>query len=462
MASACERQLLLIDDRTAEVRLLKAVATRAGWRSLCATDPGDALALIRRPANRPDAILLPWNDGSGAQAIALLAARGITPAPIVLARSPTELAAALRAGAGDVLIEPVSAERLLAALQAIEDQASGPLRLLTEKIVHPATFDRLVGAAPGFLAAIDAGRRAAEAVGPVLIEGEAGVGKEAFARAIHAASPRADRPLAIINCRTVPRNLIDSELFGHEQGAFPGAFERRVGRVVAAQGGSVFLDEVTALPAESQQRLLRLVGAGEVRPLGSNIATRVDVRVLAAVDGQLASAIKAGGFDATLGRVLAANRLAIPSLAERRADIPMLAQELLALIHFETNAGPNSLSPEAAALLRDQDWAGNVHQLQSALLRLGARTAGPVLDVSDMAGLRQAQRPERAEPGAEPVSLFDPSGHLRPLEAIEADVIRLAIGHYSGRMSEVARRLGIGRSTLYRKLGDLGIQHDAA
>jgi DNA-binding NtrC family response regulator len=463
-STAAERLLLLIDDRPAEARLLKAVAARASWRTLAAASMGEAMALLRRPGTPPpDAVLVRWDvAGHGSAIPAIVGHHRIGKAPILLLTAQDEMTAALRAGAADVLIEPVSAERLLTALTNLDAGLPAALRPLAEKIGRPIAIEEMVGTAPAFVTAMGAARRAARGDMPVLIEGAPGTGKESLAGAIHAASLRAARPFVVVNCRTVPRNVIDSELFGHEQGAFPGAFERRIGRAVAADGGTLFLDEVTTLPEEVQARLLRLVRMGEVRAIGATAPRRVDIRIIAGVDGAIGDAIEAGHFGVDLGRALAGARIMLPSLAERREDIPALATALLGVIRAVTGAGPTAISPAAGAILQGQDWPHNVRQLQSVLLRLGAHVAGTTLDADVMNDLaRTSPPPPRSDVSAMPLEIFDSNGHLRPLEAIEADVIRLAIDHYSGRMSEVARRLGIGRSTLYRKLGELGI-HEAA
>ncbi|MFW2831256.1 sigma-54-dependent transcriptional regulator [Sphingomonas sp. ID0503] len=462
MATEPERQLLLIDDRAAETRLLKTAAARAGWRSLCAETLHDAFAIVNRAATRPDAILLRWDDGVAQAAIESLERKGMAPAPILLIASHKEMAAALRAGAADVLIEPVTAERLLMALDGLRQSEAGALRMLTEKISQPIRFDELIGETSVFTDAVAAARRAAAGAGTILIEGEAGVGKQAFASAIHAASGRASQVFAVVNCRTVPRNMIDSELFGHEQGAFPGAFQRRAGQIVQAHGGTLLLDEIDALSLESQGRLVHFLQTGEVRPLGSTAGSLADVRVIAAVDGSLDDIAAGAEFDPALAGMLDA-RFTIPPLRERRGDIPALAADLIAVIQEEVGTGPGALSMEAAKLLQNLQWPRNVRQLQSVLIRLSAVAEGDILDIGDLGELAtllpriEANVDRRPAPETvSPIAVFDEKGHLRPLDEIEADIIRLAIERYDGRMSEVARRLGIGRSTLYRKLGELG------
>ena len=289
-----------------------------------------------------------------------------------------------------------------------------------------------------------------------------------FARAIHQASLRARGPFVQVDCKAVAANIIDSELFGHMPGAFPGAFAERVGRIVEADGGTLLLDEVSALPQETQTRLDRVLATGEVRPVGCNGSSSVDVRLIATSSRPLPD-----DFDANLKERIAATTVNLQPLRDRSGDIPALTRHLLARFAEEPGMRALSIGNDALAVLMRYGWPGNVRQLAGVLFRaalqadsnsltaedfphiaIQSRFSGRQSDVSpDIGKLSTAA----AMSGAPGVTLYRQDGHLRSLEEIEADIIRLAIGHYRGRMTEVARRLGIGRSTLYRKLGELGI-----
>jgi DNA-binding NtrC family response regulator len=266
----------------------------------------------------------------------------------------------------------------------------------------------------------------------------------------------------------VPANIIDSELFGHEKGAFPGAFAPKTGKLVEADTGTLLLDEVTALPAETQERLDRVLATGEVRPVGLNGSHSVDVRVIATSCRPLPE-----DFNAGLAERISATTVTLPPLRDRSGDIPSLARHLLTRCCEQTGLRPLSIGNDALAVLMRYGWPGNVRQLAGVLFRAGlqcdggsltaehfphiaiqSRFSGRRTDVSPSISKVSSDEAIAAAPG---VTLYTGDGHLRPLEEIEADIIRLAIGHYRGRMTEVARRLGIGRSTLYRKLGELGI-----
>ncbi len=468
------RTLLLIDDEPAQARLIGAIATRAGWRVARASDFDDALQIIEGAyAQSIDAVLLDqWApDESGAQIVRELRKRfNQLPIVILTAQNSIErVVEAMRAGATDFLIKPIAPDSLLAALDTVTRDSSrkGELRPLSEKIACTLAFDEIVGAAPEFRAALAIAAKAARARVPVLIEGESGAGKEVIAQAIHAASPRAKRPMYVINCGAIPTNLVESELFGHEKGAFTGAFDRHVGRFASADGATIFLDEIGELPLEAQVKLLRVLQSGEIQPLGSRHIEHVDVRVIAATNRNLATDIESGRFREDLYYRLNVVQVTVPPLRTRAGDIPALVRHLLGRIAQQPGIAALGISEEAVRLLAAYHWPGNVRQLHNALFRASVLCEGDVLTPADFpqiaaevvgaGGARASDEKLAAQAATSGVTLFDPNGHLRPLHAIEADVIRLAIGHYRGRMSEVARRLGIGRSTLYRKLGELGI-----
>ena len=468
------RCLLLMDADADERRLISAIAARAGWSVVGAADEETAVGLLQGPHGREvqAALLGGWNSDSGPKLIAALREQQPKLAVIVLSHGDTVSVAveAMRAGASDFLVRPVAAERLLEALHSNSDRrrAAGELAPVAEKLAPALSLEQLVGATPEFRSALAIAAKAARNRLPILIVGEPGTGKETVARAIHAASLRAKGPLLSLDCKAVPANIIDSELFGHEKGAFPGAFAAKVGRVVQADGGTLLLDEVGALPAETQELLDRVLATGEVRPVGLNGSYSVDVRVIATSSRPLPE-----DFHAGLAERIGATTVTLPSLRDRSGDIPALARHLLARLSEQTGMRQLSIGNDALAVLMRYGWPGNVRQLAGVLFRAGLQCDGSSLTAehfphiavqsrfsgrrTDFAPTLSKARSDEALSGAPSVTLYTSDGHLRPLEEIEADIIRLAIGHYRGRMTEVARRLGIGRSTLYRKLGELGI-----
>ena len=468
------RSLLLLDASADERRLVSAIASRAGWTAVGVGDGEAASGYLQGPHGREvhAALLGSWNSESGPALIASLREQRPTLPVIVLSNgsSVADAVEAMQAGASDFLVRPVAQERLLEALAANADRrkAAGELAPVSEKLAPSLSLEQLVGAAPEFRAALAVAAKAARNRLPILIIGEPGTGKETLARAIHAASLRAKGPLLALDCKAIPANIIDSELFGHEKGAFPGAFAAKTGRLVQSDGGTLLLDDIAALPADTQETLDRVLATGEVRPVGLNGSYSVDVRVVATTSRPLPE-----DFNPGLAERIGATTVNLPSLRERSGDIPALARHLLNRLAEQTGMRTLSIGNDALALLMRYGWPGNVRQLAGVLFRAGLHCEGGSLTAehfphiaiqsrfsgrrNDFAPSLSQTRSQEAIAGAPGVTLYTSEGHLRPLEEIEADIIRLAIGHYRGRMTEVARRLGIGRSTLYRKLGDLGI-----
>jgi len=462
---------LLVDDQPAQRRLISTIVGRGGWQVTEAENGDQALALLTSPTgDKFDAVVL---DSSmpGATGIDVLETiRPLRPAlPIVMLTAQSTIAIeAMRAGASDYLCKPACPERLLETLGNLANarHGSAELRPLSEKIPGSLAFDEIVGSSPEFRAALAIAAKAARARVPLLIDGEPGVGKEVVAQAIHAASPRAKKPLIVVNCGAIPRDLAESVLFGHAKGAVTSTAGAHVGHFEDADGGTLFLDEVGELPLDTQVKLLHALQSGEIEPVGARRTVAVDVRVIAATNRTLADEATIGRLHEGLSHRLNAVHITIPPLRNRISDIPALARHLLLRIADQPGMRPKSLADDAVRLLMAYDWPGNVRQLQNALFRASVLCDGDTLTAQDFPHLSRIMAAMPAADGtagdplgqAGGVTLFDAAGHLRPLDEIEADIIRLAIGHYRGRMSEVARRLGIGRSTLYRKLGELGIE----
>jgi DNA-binding NtrC family response regulator len=475
------RCLLLIDDEPAQRRLITAIGARAGWWVMAASDIEAAQRLLQSPEGEDvEAILLDhWLPSEvGADVITeLRQMRPDLPLLILTAQSSVSLAVeAMRAGANDFLVKPIAPDRLVAALNAATDRRKTGRELLplSEKISKPLAFDEIVGSAPEFRSALAIAAKAARTRVSVLIEGESGSGKEVIAQAIHSSSPRGKKPMVTVNCGAIPINLVESVLFGHEKGAFTGAFDRHIGRFEDADGSTLFLDEVGELPLDTQVKLLRAIETGEIQRLGSRVIQTMDVRIIAATNRHLLDEVAAGRFREDLYYRLNVVHIQIPPLRDRISDIPPLSRHLLARIAEQPGMRHLSITDDGLAILMRYGWPGNVRQLQNALFRATVLCEGNALSAEDFPQIAQESTfGKRADDyharraGAAPqnstieqaagVTLYKADGHLRSLEEIESDVIRLAIGHYRGRMTEVARRLGIGRSTLYRKLAELGI-----
>ena len=474
MAEPEQRLLMLIDDEPAQSRLITALAAREGWRTLTVHDSETAIATLgTRAGMQLGAIILDqWVPGDDAcRLIAEL--RNRRPAlPILMlttSASPLLAVEAMRAGATDYLIKPVAPERLMHALRAAttRETPSDEMQPLTEKMQGPIDFEAMIGAAPAFRTALAKAAKAARGQAPVLIEGESGTGKEMLVRAIHAASQRAKLPLRIINAGSTPANSIESVLFGHEKGAFPGAFERHIGVMQHCDGATLAIDEIDRMPQSVQQRLAEALARGDCRPVGARHSFRIDLRLIAASNYPLKELVDMGDFLPELYQLITPTIVSLPALRERIGDVPALARHFLGRIGEQPGLRELGITDGALALLGAYVWPGNVRQLQTVLFRAAvfcdgdALTADDFPQLSTMISAGSPIAPAQHAHESSGITLYTPDGNLRPLEEIEADVIRLAIGHYRGRMTEVARRLGIGRSTLYRKLSDLGIDNAA-
>ena len=305
----------------------------------------------------------------------------------------------------------------------------------------------------------------------VLINGESGTGKELVARALHRHSPRAGRPFIALNMAAIPRDLLESELFGHERGSFTGAQGRRVGRFEQADGGTLFLDEIGDMPAELQTRLLRVLADGEFYRVGGHEPVRVDVRIIAATHQDLDRLVSEGRFREDLFHRLNVIRIHLPPLRERREDIPLLMEHFLALAAKELGGEPKVLLPETVEAIKALDWRGNVRQLENAARWLTVMASGREIHVEDLPPeLRQAAPAEGATDWRAALrawarqSLRERATPLldEALPAFETALIETALEHTGGRRRDAALRLGWGRNTLTRKIKELGLDAMAA
>ena len=494
-------RVLIVDDDPVQRRLLENIVTRTGYQAVVA-DSGDAAVALLTGADRFDAVVLdlvmPDLDGLGVLA-KMREASLATPVIVQTAHGGIDnVVTAMRAGATDFVVKPVGAERLQVSLRnALATSAlAGELNRIKRSRSGTLTFRDIVTRSARMHAVIRTAEKAAGSAIPVLIEGQSGVGKELIARAIHGTGDRRSKPFVAVNCGAIPDNLVESILFGHEKGAFTGATDRHTGKFVEASGGTLFLDEVSELPPAAQVKLLRAIQENEVEPVGARKPVRVDVRIISATNRDLITDVMQGRFREDLFYRLHVFPISVPPLAERPEDIPELVRHFLARFAAEEGKRVTGISTEALTMLSAYRWPGNVRQLENAVFRAVVLTEGSEIGVAEFPQIAQAASalplpqiapipsldspslaagslaaPSLAAPAHtdSPVAdslpaalyaklaLLDATGDIRPLEEIEGEVIRFAIAHYRGQMSEVARRLQIGRSTLYRKLDSLGL-----
>ena len=509
-------QVLVIDDDPVQRRLLRQAVERYGHHPILAENGRVGLELLKQHSGDISVIVLdlmmPEMDGlSFLRAVGELG----TDVPVIVQTGQggiDTVVQAMRAGAFDFVVKPVSPERIGSAIaNALKlDQREAKARTGKRSRNHAVNFNDIVSASPAMLRVIELAQRAAQSNIPVVLEGESGVGKEMIARAVQSGSDRSGKPFITVNCGAIPHNLVESILFGHEKGAFTGATEKHMGKFMEADGGTLFLDEIGDLPLEVQVKLLRAVQQGEIETVGSTKVQKVNVRLISATNKNLIEEVKEGRFREDLYYRLNVFPITIPALRRRKEDIPYLARVFAERFSIEQKL-PHALgvSAGALALLTAYDWPGNIRQLENAVFRAVVLAQGDELteadfpqiafqvpefrddvDEHDLSAHRLSERsllvapaPESRTSAAEILSVMeaiatdeersgavfpggsliastDDSGDVRKIADIEEELIRFALRFYRGQMSQVARKLGIGRSTLYRKLKDYGIDPD--
>jgi DNA-binding NtrC family response regulator len=487
--------ILIADDDPVQRRLVENMVQKCGYEAIVADGGDAAIAVLTGPdAATIDAVVLdlvmPGLDGMGV--LDKIRDAGLN-LPVIVQTAHggiDNVVSAMRAGAHDFVVKPVGMERLQVSLRnALNASAlKGELQRIRHSREGRLTFADVITRSEAMAAVLRTAQKAAASSIPVLIEGESGVGKELFARAIHGSSERKSKPFVAVNCGAIPDNLVESILFGHEKGAFTGATERHMGKFVEASGGTLFLDEVSELPLSAQVKLLRALQEGAVEAVGGRKPVKVDVRIISATNRKLLDRVKSGHFREDLFYRLHVLPLTIPPLRARREDIPHLLRHFLARFGAEENRTITAISGEAMTHLSQLEWPGNIRQLENAVYRAVVMSDGDQLGLADFPvaaappsaaadthGETLHSAPLMVSPALHPtapalisgneipiaplsangtLAMLTGTGEVRSLEEMEHEIIRFAISHYRGQMSEVARRLKIGRSTLYRKLDE--------
>ncbi len=447
-------RVLIVDDEPNIRRMLKALLEQESYEVFDVGSGTDALRAVE--SHEPEVVLLDLVMPPGPDGIAVLeqvCAR--VPHPVVIMMSgKATLGDAVRAtkiGAFHFLPKPLTPEGVLVAVRAAVDLSRAQAENRELRAVLQ-TAHSMVGTSE----AIEKVRSLIAQVAPtsarVLITGESGTGKELVARAIHEQSHRATQPLVSLNCAAIPRDLIETEMFGHERGSFTGATRRRRGKFELAHKGTLFLDEVGDLGADAQAKLLRVLETGVVERVGSEAPLEVDVRTVAATNKDLASAVATGSFREDLFYRLDVFPIHVPPLRERREDIAML------VTHFATQAAARCGRPapmftdEAVGRLSDQQWPGNIRELANIVERLTIISPAEQVTRQHVDTALGAQKR-----GRHPRGLGDPSSLSEAMQNFEADLIRNAIREAGGNMADVARKLKTDRANLYRRMRRLGI-----
>jgi two-component system, NtrC family, response regulator AtoC len=452
--------VLVVEDDDGLRELLRNELEDAGYRVSAAADAGRARKTIARET--PDLVVsdLRLPGDSGRDLLDHCRALDAPPGFIMITAFGTveQAVDALKGGADDFLTKPLRLDHLRLAVARVLDARRLRSELLRyRRLLDAGEFHGLVGRSAPMRRLYDAIRQVAPLGGPVVVSGESGVGKELVARAVHAESPRRDKPFVPLNCAAMPPELMESELFGHARGAFTGATQQRPGLFAEADGGTLLLDEIGEMPPDLQAKLLRVLEDGCVRPLGADREVAVDVRLVAATNRDLEAEVATGRFREDLFFRLETFALVVPPLRERGEDLDLLAAHFVARFAALAGRKPPALSDAALDCLRRYPFPGNVRELANALERATAFCDGREIRPAHLPERVRQSRPVagRATHDSEagPVPLLE-GEELPTLETLERRYIRLVMQRTGGNKRQAANVLGIGRRTLYRRLGD--------
>jgi two-component system nitrogen regulation response regulator NtrX len=455
--------VLIVDDEPNIRRMVGALLASEGYEVRDAAEGAEGLARIAESC--PDVVLLDLMIPGELDGLATLARlrESVPDVPVIMMSGKAGLSDAVKAtklGAFNFLEKPLSPEGVLLALASALElrRVRREARALREDL---GLAGEMIGASPAMGRVREMIGRVAPTDARVMVTGESGTGKELVASAIHFGSPRRDRPFVRVNCAAIPRDLVESEMFGHEKGAFTGATDRRIGRFELAHTGTLFLDEVGDLGAEAQAKLLRAIEAREIERVGGSKPIRVDVRIVSATNRDLTRAVADGSFRDDLLFRLNVIPIPIPPLRERPDDIPSLVAHFSALHRARTGRRPPQWSTGALSLLAQYRWPGNVRELANIVERLAILHAGADVDESDVRAVLPmggggGSAARRAEAPLPDPSLLDES-LTDTLDGHERTLIVRALSAAGGNVAEASRRLKTDRANLYRRMRRLGI-----
>ncbi len=442
--------ILIVDDDPAALSMLDNWLTNDGYRVYTAMDGKEALEVFY--GHDPDLVIsdLIMPGMSGLELLQTLRSNSPDVQVILLTSygSIPSAVEAVRAGAFDYLSKPVLIDELrLAAERALEHMAlKKEVKLLRDSVQERFSFEGIVSCNKEMKGLISLARRVAQRDVTILLQGESGSGKELFARAIHNASPRKNMPFVAVDCGALSGNLLESELFGHVKGSFSGATRTRKGLFEEAQGGVLFLDEISNLDVSLQTKLLRALQELEIKPVGSNNSIKIDVRIIAASNSDLDSAMALGKFRSDLFYRLAVVTMSIPPLRHRIDDIPALCEHFLNRI--PDSGEPKKIHPDTMRVLMDYTWPGNVRQLENAIERATL--------VSQGSEIRLEHFPDSIRNVAAGASIVEKKETAK--RQLERDAVREALRRSGGNRTEAAKLLRISRSSLYNRLRELNIE----
>lgn len=454
--------VLIVEDDDALRELLVEEMQDAGYRALQAGDTSQALTILAQHDVQLIISDLRLPGASGLDLLATIRQQADSPGFIMVTAFGTveQAVNALKQGADDFLTKPIKLDHLrIAAERVIQRRKLQEELARYRKLIGDSGFHGMLGRSDAVQRLSSTIRMVARAEGPALITGESGTGKELVARALHEESPRKNGPYVAVNCAGIPPELLESELFGHTAQAFTGARKARTGLFEEADGGSLLLDELGEMPMEMQAKLLRILQDGRIRPVGSNQEKQLDVRIIAATNRDLEEEVRQGRFREDLYFRLQTFAMHVPPLRERGDDIELLAAHLIGRFNLQLNRDIQGISDAALARLRAHDYPGNVRELASAIERAVTFCQHSEIDLPDLPERLQAT-PAQAVDEAAQVTQQLLSGHISggdskmpSLQDVELAYIQMVLKRHHGNKRQAAAALGIGRRTLYRRLG---------
>ncbi len=452
-------RLLVVDDDESLRWVLQTQLEDMGYEVETAADGREALELI---AKDPPALVLTDLKMPGLTGMELLdGLRGEYPElPVVLMTAFGTIqnaVQAMRAGAYDYLTKPIDHEELgLVVGRALEHfRLVAEVRSLRSSLDSKYGFENIIGHSEPLLGVLDMAARAAQSDSTILIHAETGTGKELLARAIHFNSRRRNKPFVTINCGAIPRELLESELFGHVKGSFTGAVSHKAGKVEMANRGTLFLDEIGEMPGELQVKLLRLIQQGELEKVGSTAPLKVDVRFVAATHRNLRAMIDDGTFREDLYYRLAVIPLELPPLRDRADDIPELVEHFFLKIREKQGRPELAMSPALLPRFQDYRWSGNIRELENVIERIVVLARGEEITLGDLPDFLRRERP-----AVDMLQLELPARGLS-LEGVEKELLTRALDKFNGNQTHAARFLDISRKALIYRMEKYGIRRKA-
>ena len=451
--------VLLVEDEVVQRMMTsRLIENKLGLKVREASNGKEAIYFITKDeANEIDLVLmdLQMPEMDGFEALAAL--NELRPdLPVIVLTGSDDLQdaiKAIKAGAVDFLKKPVEPERLHVSIQnALKiNSLSQEVSRLRKAETGASGFKDIIGYEQGLAEVVQRAKKAASSDIPVLIHGETGVGKELFAKAIYAESKRFGKPFIAVNCAAIPKNLVESTLFGHEKGAFTGAIGKALGKFQEANGGTIFLDEIGELPYESQAKMLRALQQKEIEPVGASKPVKVNVRIISATNKDLQDEVNKGNFRADLLFRLNVLPIEIPPLRKRRQDIINLSHYFLRKFSAAEKKLIKKFSPEAENLMLEYGWLGNVREMENAIFRAVVLAEGNVLDAEDIQNSLSITASQSEESHLQ-ISMLNKLGKLKSYNEIETEILKEAINFFGGNIPKAAAALGLAKSTIYRKL----------